>query len=336
MTLSTVSKQRRGFRWSITWGIFNLVLSVGLIAGAIWVVFNRQAVIDWWTLRTYTPSAAVLQLADATTMYDRGRDLFYVSDPKVQLSQAFTESCHNNGEQTIVLGCYSNKLIYLFDVTNPQLAGAKEVTAAHEMLHAAYDRLDAGTKTRINKLLQADMVRVKDAHLQELIDLYQKSEPGELLNEMHSILGTEYRGLSPELEAYYKTYFNDRGKVLAFADAYKGVFTASQARITQYDAQLGDLKTKIDTNQAQLNQKKQQIEVQSAQLDQLRNSDVQAYNAAVPGYNAQVSAYNALVVATRTIINQYNAIVGKRNAEAAAQNNLYQDLNSQYQPVSGQ
>jgi len=333
--LSTASRQRKGFRWPIGWGVFNFLLSVALISGAIWLVVNRQTVIDWWRLRSYTPSAAVVALADADTMVGFGRDMLYVSDPKIQVAQDFTQSCGNDGEQSIVLGCYSNQAIYLFDVTNPQLNGVKEVTAAHEMLHAAYDRIDSTTKTRVNELLQADMRRVADDHLNQLVDLYNKTEPGELLNEMHSILGTEYGNLTPELETYYKKYFADRSKVLAFSNAYKGVFTASQARIADYDRQLASLKKQIDANYAQLEEKKRQLDAESSRLDHLRATDPPAYNKAVPSYNAQVSSYNNLSNATKNIVNQYNAIVAKRNAEAAAQNNLYQSLNSQYQTVQG-
>ncbi len=323
-------------RWSVGWGIVNLGVSLALIAGAVWVVLNKQAVLDWWALLQYKPSAAALQLANNTSMTGRGRDMFYVSDPQVQDSQKFNQSCSSTGEQTIVLGCYVTQHIYIFDVVNPQLAGVKEVTAAHEMLHAAYERLDGETRSRVNGLLQDQLGKIRDDHLNELVALYSRTEPDDLLNEMHSIIGTEYSGLDPELEQYYGQYFSDRSKVVAYAQAYRAIFTASQERIAAYDKQLASIKQQIDTNYTQLDERKKSLEQRSSELDQLRQSDVAAYNQAVPGYNAQVNAYNSLAIKTRDLVTQYNALVATRNNEAAAQNNLYQSLNSQYQPVPAQ
>ena len=43
------------------------------------------------------------------------------------------------------------------------------------------------------------------------------SEPGQRLNELHSLLGTEVAHLSPALERYSHRYFHDRqGIVSAF------------------------------------------------------------------------------------------------------------------------
>ena len=115
---------------------------------AAWMVINRQAVVDWWRLSQYKPSAAVKQLADNDTMIGRGRDLFYISDPQIQDSAAFNKACKNEGEKTIVLGCYKLQDIYLYNVTDARFNGVKEVTAAHEMLHAAYERLSGdGSKS---------------------------------------------------------------------------------------------------------------------------------------------------------------------------------------------
>ena len=38
--------------------------------------------------------------------------------------------------KTAVLGCYANREISIFNVTDQRLDGIREVTAAHEMLHA--------------------------------------------------------------------------------------------------------------------------------------------------------------------------------------------------------
>lgn len=316
------------------WLITNFVLAAMLVGAGYVVVVYRQSILDWWTLRSYTAPVNIKQLADEDTMVGWGRDLFYVSEPQVEDSSTFNMNCSHTGEKTIVLGCYTAQRIYVYNVIDPRLNGVKQVTAAHEMLHAAYQRLDDGIKNQVDAWITAELPKVTDQRLKALIALYNKNEPGELLNEMHSILGTEYGNLSPELENYYKQYFSDRSKIVGYANAYQSVFTASQSRIDQLETQLNRLKQQIDANTDEINQQRASLNSQNAQLNAMRQSDPETYNRQVPSYNTQVQAYNNLVVETRNLIDQYNQLVTEHNNEATAQNSLYQSLDSHYQTVN--
>ncbi len=323
------------------WGLFNLAL-LALVIGGGWFAFaQHQAIIDWWRLSHYTAPTAVVQLAADTTMTQHGRDLFYESNPQIEDRDAFNKNCPNTssgaGEQGAVLGCYTLQSIYIFNVTDPRLPGVQQVTAAHETLHAAYERLDTTTKNQVNSLLQAELnKRQSDQDLQQVISLYNKTEPGELLNEMHSILGTEYGSLSPELEQYYQQYFTNRGKVVAYAQDYKSVFTASKQRVATYQAQLTALKQQIDADETELSTQATELRAQDQQLTALRSSDTASYNHAVPAYNAKVNAFNQLARTTRGLISQYNAIVVQANNEEALQTDLNYSLNSTYQSMPTQ
>lgn len=301
---------------------------------AAWLVINRQAVVDWWRLSQYQPSAAVKQLADNDTMIGRGRDLFYISDPQIQQGAVFNKSCKDEGEKTIVLGCYKLQQIYLYDVTDARFNGVKEVTAAHEMLHAAYERLGSADRAQVDGMLKPIIEGMKDQRILDLIKLYNEKEPGQLYNEMHSILGTEYRTLTPELEVYYKQYFSDRSKIVSYAETYQGPFTESQNKIDEYTGQLAAMKLQIDQNNESLKAQQAELQAESHELNRLRGSDLDAYNAAVPGYNAKVETFNAQVEQTKNLIHEYNALVEAYNAQAAAQDNLYQSLDSSYQPAA--
>jgi hypothetical protein len=313
--------------------LFRLVSFLLLVGFTYFLVSYRQDIVDRWQLFNYKPSSDVVALADSAALDGRGRDLFFVSDPKIEGGAEFNASCTDTGEQSIVLGCYSLQKIYIFNVTDTRLAGVKEVTAAHEMLHAAYERLSADERAKVDKMVKTQMGTIHDAHLNELTDLYNKEEPGELLNEMHSIIGTEYGSLNPDLENYYKQYFSNRAKLVAFSNDYAATFTDSQKRIATYEAQLADLKSQIDKNTAELSTMQAALAAKSAQLDTLRTSNSSEYNSEVPGYNADARAYNNLASRTSTLIGQYNAIVEKRNGEAAAQNDLYHSLDSTYHAV---
>lgn len=298
---------------------------------AWWIYTHGQELVDFVRYRTHTPTSEVVALADKTDMTQEGRYIFYVSDPKIDDKDAFNQHCGgiSDEQHTVVLGCYRLQNIFVYNVTDPRLYGVKEVTAAHEMLHAVYERMPIEEKLVVNRLIQEELVKLQNPRLRETAELYSREDASVIWNEMHSILGTEHRPLSAELEAHYKKYFNDRGKVVALAEAYEGVFNASKQRLKALDDKLASMKKQIDINYAEIEARKNQLNQETARLDSLRAGDPATYNAAVPGYNALVHAYNGLVVTTRELVESYNAIVEQRNNEAASHNDLYESLDSQ-------
>lgn len=314
-----------------TWLLTNLALVLVTATAGYFVIIHRQAIQDWWALRQYNPPADIAQIANETTMIGQGRDVFYVSQPQIEDSETFNMHCARTGEKTIILGCYTSQRIFLYNVTDPRLYGVKQVTAAHEMLHAAYDRMNSTDRAAIDTMIEAELPRITDDHLKRLIDFYAASP--DKFNEMHSILGTEYSNLSPQLEIYYTRYFADRSKVVNLATQYRATFEASKAKIVQLESQMEALKKQIDTNSAMLATKKAELVAEAARLSALR-TNITEYNKAVPGYNSRIYAYNNLVVATRDVVGRYNALVTEHNNEAAAQASLQNSLDSHYQTVN--
>src|ERR1700741_2054773 len=122
-------------------GLIVLIL-VLLLIGGTWL--KRNAVYDWIRLRNYQVPSQIVQLATDTSMTPSATHLFYVNRPAIQDKNEFNQSCPNNGgERTIILGCYHGHQtgIFLYTVSDPQLNGVMQVTAAHEALHALYERL---------------------------------------------------------------------------------------------------------------------------------------------------------------------------------------------------
>lgn len=307
---------------------------------AVLVYTQRQAIYDYARLYNYQPPSDIAALVTATAMTDKSEHIFYVNRPQLQDRQAFNQSCPDNGgEQTIVLGCYQSPQagIYLFKVTDPQLNGVQEVTAAHEMLHGAYDRLDRKERARVDAMLQNFYAQLQDERLKTIFEAYQKSEPNDIPNEMHSILGTEVANLSPELESYYQQYFTNRQKVVALANQYQSAFSSRKAAIASYDAQLESLKAQIELAQAGLENQSQAINSQRQQMNSLRSSgNIDAYNQMVDSFNARVQSYNAGLALLKNQISQYNDIVEKRNALAVETQDLAQHLNSRLPDMSTQ
>jgi uncharacterized protein YaaR (DUF327 family) len=311
--------------------LFILLWLIGIAA----LIINQQALIDWWKLRGYEPPMSISRLADQTTMTDYGRKIFYVNRPRLENKSSFANSCRNaaSEEQTIVLGCYHGGQggIFLLSVTDDRLNGVQQVTAAHEMLHGAYERLDADEKSKIDTMLTTYYRNsLKDERVLKTIDAYKNTEPNDLANEMHSIFATEVSNLPAELESYYKKYFTNRAKVVDYAAQYQEAFTSRQAKLKQYEQQLAVVKSQINRKEDQLRAAQQDIETRQQQLSAQRESgNISAYNAGVASYNALVDNYNADIEDLKELINLYNQIVNQYNNLAEEQGQLIDELDSE-------
>ena len=293
---------------------------MAFLAAPFVVWWQWHALYDWYRLRGYTPPPSISTLANQDTMTAYGKHLFYVNHPQLLGDVAtFRQDCPES-EQTIVLGCYhpNEDGIYVYNVQDAQLQGVQQVTAAHEMLHGAYDRLSAKDRNYIDGLLN-DFYN-NDEHDQRIIDeinLYKKTEPNSVTNEMHSVFGTEVSNLPAPLEAYYQKYFSNRGAVTAFADGYQGEFTGRMNQINADDAQLASLKSQISAQEQSLTDQLNQINTDKARLDSLRSSgQIDAYNSGVTSFNNEVDAYNSGVARLQSDIASYNSLVASRNAIA--------------------
>jgi hypothetical protein len=299
------------------------VLGVGLL--------KIRSIEDWLALRNYQAPQPVASLATQDTMTSYARHIFYVNHPRVADKSSFATECPNDGgEKTIVLGCYhSNQAgIYVLSVNDPRLKGVEQVTAAHEMLHAAYDRLSSSERTRIDNML-LDYYN-HDLHNQRIINTiaaYKKSEPHNVVNEMHSVFGTEIANLPSGLEQYYTRYFTNRQIITDYAAQYEAAFTLRQNQVNTDDIQLTSLKTQINSYETDLKSRYSQITTEQNQLSDLENSDPVSYNSEVPAYNQLVNEYNSEAATLKGLVDQYNQIVATRNAVALEEDDLVNELN---------
>lgn len=296
------------------------------------IIANRQGISDWWRMRGYHPASAVSQLATEDTMTPYAQHLFYLNKPELLSNiTSFRQHCPEN-KDTVVLGCYhpGENGIYIYNVQDPSLKGVAQVTAAHETLHAIYARLSPEERANVNKMLN-DYYKngLKDPQVISEIKLYQQTEPGAVLDEMHSTFGTEIANLPAPLEAYYKKYFSNRAAIVAYSNHYQDEFTARQNAIAQDDQQLAAMKKQIDSQEAALESQQSSIMALKKQLDnELSSGQTAAYNAAVPTFNSQVSSYNNGVGALKQAIAQYNQLVDARNNIAKALTTLDKALDT--------
>ena len=310
-----------------------LCLMIVSVAG-----YNHQYLADWVALRNYQPPTTVSRLADQTTMTAEARKIFYVNHPQLDSKTVFGNKCPNGArEKTIVLGCYRSNQngIVLLDVTDQRLSGVEDVTSAHEMLHAAYDRLSSKERDRIDILLQDYLAHgLHDQRIIDTIASYRKSEPNDVTNELHSIFGTEVANLPAGLEQYYQRYFTDRAKIVGYAAAYQAEFTSRQAAVKQADEQLAAVKDQITSSQADLTTRNAAIVSAQKTLLSERGTNPASYNAAVPAYNKMVEDYNAEVQTVKTMIENYNNLIVSRNQIVLEEAKLVNELNSTATPIN--
>lgn len=304
---------------------------IALVVVVIFAAFSwwqRFFLIDQVRLWGYQPPAAVSQLATDTTMTSPTRRVFYAQRPELLDRDSFAKHCKVT-EKTIVLGCYvSTQGIFLHNVSDSRLKGIMEVTAAHEMLHAAYARLNPLEKRRVDALLREAYAGVTDERVKRTIQLYQDSG-ADTTNELHSILPTEIRYLSPELEHYYTRFFSNRSAIVAFSEKYQAEFSSRRDQVAAADETLKTLRSDIDVLNASLSTRATIINDEFARLTTLKNAgQIEAFNAGVALYNQKVKAYNADVNKVQELIEQYNNLVNERNAIAVEQNQLNQAIDS--------
>jgi DNA repair exonuclease SbcCD ATPase subunit len=206
------------------------------------------------------------------------------------------------------------------------------------MLHAAYDRLSSKDRNYIDGLLQNYFdTQLHDQRIIDTINSYRQSEPNDVVNEMHSVFGTEIASLPPPLEQYYKRYFNNRQAITVFAANYQAEFTSRSDQIKADDAQLAQLKVQIDTQERSLQSQLTQINSDRARLDSLRGSgQISQYNAGVASFNAEVNAYNNGVEKLRSDIVAYNQLVAARNSIANELSSLSKSLDTRLTPQTAQ
>ena len=270
----------------------------------------------------------IAALAERTTMTAVATKDFYIARPQIDDKTTFNTNCPV-GESTLVLGCYNKSKIYLLQIDRPELKAVMDVTAAHEMLHSAYADLSNKERRQVDAWIEEFYSTLNDPKLQQIMAEYDKTEPGERLNELHSILGTQVALLSPELDNYYKRYFADRQKIVAAYKAYEGIFEALESQINGLRTSAESLKNQITITEQEIAAAKNELEATNARMDQLLDQGrISEYNGLVPTQNVQVSYYNSLVDTDQDLIEQYNAKVDQLNTLALEQNQLVDSLDS--------
>jgi hypothetical protein len=181
------------------------------------------------------PDAEIAALADEAFLTVEGREIFFDARPRFgdedELSQACDQRAFepDDSEGGATVGCYTGyDVISIFKPDDARLRPMMVTAAAHELLHAAYARLNPAERDEVDALVEAELVRVPaddGVHGQIAASVGDRHE--NRANELFAYLGSQVvldGGFAPELEAYYARYFTDR-------DALVDVFLAFESTL---------------------------------------------------------------------------------------------------------
>lgn len=311
------------------------IFSLAIIIGCVWAMLNRQLVLDQVRVWQYQPSNDIAALATNAGLSDRGRFQFYAAHPRLESASEFNSECRRAEAASPILGCYKQgeDTIHIYNVADTELDGIKEVTAAHELLHAVWARLPEAEKSRLGRLLESTYERVKDDAFAERMAYYDRAQPGSRVNELHSIIGTEVAEIDSELEAHYRQYFANRNKVVAAHAHYNQKFVNLEAQAKQLKAKLEAQKAVIDqrkdsyeTRIAALNQKIAAFNQRAQSGDFSSQEEFRAERAKLQNEGRVLQAERRAIIG---LIEQYNSDVETLNGLGEQAERLNQSLDSQ-------
>jgi chromosome segregation ATPase len=202
-----------------------------------------------------------------------------------------------------------------------------EVTAAHEMLHVAYQRMSIFEQTHINQQLQVQLSKLQNPRILKLVGTYNRQDSRSVDNELHSILGTEVQNLSPKLEEHYRQYFTDRSSIVALSERYEGVFTTLKEKAKTLTRELETQKVGLERLAAQVKQESASIDSERANLESTIAANPQAdYQFRISSFEDRVNSYNQLVAQLRAQSDAYNRAISESNSLTVEHNSLVDSL----------
>ncbi len=198
------------------------------------------------------------------------------------------------------------------------------------MLHAAYERLPESDKKVVNTLLEKEYRKNSDAEFSKRMDYYKRNQPGEEYNELHSIIGTEFADISPQLEDYYKRYFNNRSQVVALHSKYSDKFKELKQGSASLRKELENLSISINNASLKYNRDISNL-----------NSEINTFNSRAKNgdFSSQEDFLNErryLIKSTRKLeqdranINRY---IGQYESKRIEYNKLVDESNSMYKAM---
>ena len=277
-----------------------IISSIILICGTAAITLNFSVIRDWLIGLNYRPSSEMARIRDDLKLTSKGALIFNAAMPELMEKAEFNNLCRETESETAILGCYREDHIYVYNITDSELSGIRELTAAHELLHAVYHRMNPSDKEKLTAAID-QVYQENKTLLGEEIDLYKDAQKQE---ELYVRAGTEIKNLPADLESHYHEIFEDQDKIVDYYESYITVFR-------ELEKTLKNLMTKIEVLEAQITVKTSEYE-----------SGAEALNADISKFNTCAGTPNCFT-STWTFNSERNALITRQNELGK----IYEEIN---------
>lgn len=282
-----------------------LTFVILIIGGGFWIINNYRYLLDIYAKNTSPSDSTAAIYSNNLNLTEAGNLMLFGTYPEIKEKSEFNTEC-SPVQNVIELGCYKTIInrIYVLNINEPNLEDIEVVTMGHELLHSAYERLSSKEKNEINSLLEKELTLLKnDKELLNRLKNYENSQPGSKNNELHSIIGTEYKNISSKLEQYYKKYFINRLKIVELNQKNENYLLSKEQDIQEQKQYIENLQSQLDS----LEEK----------MDNLKSSNkISQYNALVPQQNYLVEQIRKEIEEYNEKVNIYNDIINSINSRS--------------------
>lgn len=229
-----------GRRIGVIVAVVAIVTQLGFISVAAWGSNNVAMIRDWLVVGKVAGSAQLDAYVAGAGLSAAGRFYLLAAKPTLHTPETFDDACPVREAGIAALGCYSTETdtIHLLDIADDTLKTLEPVVAAHEALHAIWARLDSTERAAIAIEVERSFASVHDPAMLGRLAPYEALLPSERDGELFAILGTESASVTPELEAVYSRYFDDRLACIRLATSSANVIVEIASSIESIGAQI--------------------------------------------------------------------------------------------------
>ena len=309
------------------------ILLAVLIIVAVAVVLNREWLRDFYRGVTYQPSSEMARIRSDLGLTEQGEFLFNATQPELNDAEEFNGYCRGDANETAVLGCYRNGNIYIYDIIDKRLDGIRELTSAHELLHAKWARMSDDEK----KALVEPLTRTFETNQNFLEDEINQYDTSEKQEELYVRAGTEVADLPEALEKHYAIVFKNQDKIVSYYNKYINVFRSLEKEMDDLKFEMNAISAELDAKTAEYSQRVEQLNIDIASFNNCAeivgcfatNADFYSQRAVLL---AEQEALDNMYTEISELIDSYNAKVEIYNADVLKSDNLNTIINSATKP----
>lgn len=310
------------------------VLVTSAVLLGIYALIQNPVVQDIWRGWQYQEPASVSEIRESLELTGTGERIFLATQPAIEAADSFNEHCDSHRADVSLLGCYTGDKVYIYEVQAENLQDAHKVTAAHELLHAAWKRLSNGEREDVTDWLQE--VRWSKADwVQEELALY---EDGEQTEELYTRVGTKLRDIPEGLEKHYAKYFTNRLKIVEYYENYQAPFNELKAKNAALYEQIQKLNQEVSSGRTEYNKRIAELDRQIKSFNQCAEtegcfSSKESFQAQRERLEAEKVRLDELRASLNAKIDQNNQLVNEYQQNQAALGELNNALNSNMEKI---